>query len=151
MASGIPGVAQRRNNYGVTTSRATATLPQSTTGNLFSITGGRIIVTTIVGEVTVAIQNQANNTKLTATNVAASITTDICAVVSTANAAVGTLFGITGTFATAASLGTAVPQTNEIIVGPGFIRLDCAASNTGSMKWDLLWIPLDGTPVVAAV
>ena len=45
--------------------RATATLPQTTAEALYTITGGRILLVSIIGEVTTVIQTQANNTKLT--------------------------------------------------------------------------------------
>jgi hypothetical protein len=46
--------------------RATAALPATTTANIFTITGGRIIVRGLVGQVTTAIQAQANAVKIVA-------------------------------------------------------------------------------------
>lgn len=133
------------------TERAADTLPQTTTKALFTITGGRIMVFGIVGEVTVAIQNQANNTKLTL-DVATGTDVDLCAVLNIANAEVGTLYGVSGVFAEAMrGAGQALQgQTIPFALKPGDIDLNCAASNTGSVKWTLLWTPIDDGAYVAA-
>lgn len=133
------------------TERATDTLPQTTTAALFTISGGRIIVTQIIGEVTTAIQNQANNTKLTL-DVGTGTDVDLCAVLDIANDEVGTLYGITGTFSDAMlGAGQALrTQSFPIVLKPGDIDLNCAASNTGSVKWTLFWAPLDAGAYVAA-
>ena len=132
--------------------RATAALPQSAAAAIFNVTG-RVLLLGIVGRVTTAIQNQANNTKLTANPTAAgAASTDLCAVASIANDGVGTLYGITGTFATALQKGGAVMLSAlPVIVQAGTIDLDCAASNTGSVAWELFYLPLDaGSKVTAA-
>ncbi len=151
MASGISGRAQRANVYGPTVSRAAGNLAQTGTLNLFQITGGRIILTTLVGQVTTAIQAQANAVKLQAINAGATITTDMCTTVETNGLVVGTLLGITGTPSSAALVGAAVTQPNEMLIVPGFIRMNAAASNTGQMSWVLTYIPLDDGASVAAV
>jgi hypothetical protein len=124
--------------------RATQALPATTAEAIFTVTGGRIMVVQIVGEVTTAIQNQANNTKLVH-NVGTGTDQDICAVLDIANDEVGTLYGITGTFADAmiGSGQTLQEQHLGVILKPGTIDLDCAASNTGSVKWTLFYAPID--------
>jgi len=143
----------RATMLGARVDRAAATLPQTAAGALFNIVGGRVLMTAIVGEVTVAIQNQANNTKLTA-NPTTGTSVDICAVLSIANDEVGCLYGITGTFATAmvgANAGATVTPTTPVVLPVGTLDLDCAASNTGSVKWSLFYVPLDpGAYVTAA-
>ena len=132
--------------------RASAALPQTAAAAIFTITG-RVLLLGIVGRVTTAIQNQANNTKLTANPSASSVaSTDLCATASIANDAVGTLYGITGTFATALQKGGAIPlPALPVVLQAGTIDLDCSASNTGQVAWDLYYLPLDpGSKVVAA-
>jgi hypothetical protein len=133
------------------TERATDTLPASTTEDLFTITGGRIIVYQIVGEVTTVIQNQACNTKLTH-DVGTGTDSDICAVLNIANDEVGTLYGISGTFSDAMlGAGQALQgQTKPVVLKPGAIELSTAATKTGSVKWTLYWAPLDDGVSVAA-
>lgn len=138
---------------GIRVDRATATLPQTTAAALFNIVGGRVAITGILGEVTVAIQNQACNTKLTA-NPTTGTSVDLCAVLSIANDEVGCLYGITGTVGDAmvgANAGYAPLQARPLAVNVGTIDLDCAASNTGSVKWSIWYLPLDtGAYVTAA-
>lgn len=149
MASGTPGAQLRRINYGTIVQRATATLPQSTVGNLFNVVGGRVIITDIVGEVTTAIQAQADNTKLQSVPTTGP-TTDMCAVLDITGLAVGTLLGITGTPATALQSGSAIVQMNEMIAQVGIVKLNCAASNTGSIKWTVTYIPFDDAGTMTA-
>ena len=137
---------------GIRVQRATANLPQTAAAPIFTISGGRVLLRGIVGEVTTAIQNQANNTKLTANPTAAGATdTDICAVVDIANLGVGGLLGITGTFATAMQKGGAV-NVNPIgiVLVTGTLDLNCAASNTGQVKWTAYYMPLDSTARMVA-
>jgi hypothetical protein len=150
MASQISGTGMRA-VYGLRVDRAAANLPATTSGNLFSVSG-RILLTTIVGTVTTAIQAQANAVKLEAFLTAAAAATDMCATVDVNGLGLGRMLGITGTPTTAAVVGFAVPQNNEFIVnGPGFIRLNTAATNTGQMSWSVTYIPLDAGATVAAV
>lgn len=133
--------------------RATATLPQTAASALFTITGGRIMLVAIIGEVTTVIQTQANNTKLVFNPTAAGASTDLCAVLSTTALAVGTLLSITGTLATAMQSGVLMTlrQATPLILSEGTIDLDCAASNTGSVKWDLFYVPLSDDATLSLV
>lgn len=143
--------AALKEGLGIQVSRATAALPQTAAAAIFTVTG-RCLITGFLGEVTTAIQNQANNTKITA-NPTTGDSVDLCAVLNIANDGVGTFYGITGTFATAmVGAGVAAPFPSlPIVVDTGTIDLDCAASNTGSVAWDLWYIPLEaGAGIVAA-
>lgn len=119
-------------------------LPQTAAAAIFNITG-RVLLLSIEGVVgPTAIQNQANNTKLIA-NPTVGTDTDICAVVSTANAAIGTVAHITGTFANAMVLsanGAHVEQAGGVVLTAGTLDLSCAASNTGEMSWTAVYLPL---------
>ena len=132
------------------TERATDTLPQTAIETLFNVVAGRILLVQVLGEVTTVIQNQANNTKLTH-DPATGTSTDLCAVLDIANDEVGTLYGITGTAADAlvGTGQTLVSQARPVVLKPGEIDLDCAASNTGNVKWTLFWIPLDAGAYVS--
>jgi hypothetical protein len=138
---------------GVRVDRATATLPQSTYSSLFTVTGGRVAITQIIGEVTTVMQTQANNTKLTARPTTGTAV-DICAVLNTTADEVGCLYGISGLNSDAligVNAGALPGQLREVIVPVGTIDLDCAASNTGSVKWTVFYHCIDdGAAVVAA-
>ncbi|MFF7949134.1 hypothetical protein [Streptomyces griseorubiginosus] len=155
MSTLIQGDQLRSLLCGVKVQRATAALPQTTAGALFTITGGKVLITSLVGEVTTVIQTQADNTKLTFDPTDAGATQDLCAVLDITADAVGTLYSITGTPATAMQDALNFLPSNKvpaqpIVLKPGSILLDCAASNTGSVKWDLTYIPLDNGASVAA-
>lgn len=138
--------------------RTTANLPQTTASSIFRVSGGKVRVLSIVGEVTTVIQTQANNTKLQFASTSPGSTTDLCAVLDITAKAVGSLFSITGTLATAMKATTnnmIVPADNlatpGLVLGPGDIKLSCAASNTGQVKWTITYEPLDAGGGVAAV
>lgn len=139
--------------FGQKVSKATATLPQTTDGALFTITGGRILLLLIVGEVTVVIQTQANSTKLKLNPSATGADQDLCAGLDITADAVGELYTISGTVGDAlrSDLLIGLGMAEPLILSEGSIELDCAASNTGSVAWDLYYIPLDdGATVVSA-
>ena len=138
--------------------RATANLPQTADGALFRITGGKIRVLGIYGEVTTVIQTQANATKLKHNPSGTGSDVDLCATLDITADAVGTVYSITGTLATAmksTTLWLVVPADDiakpGLILGPGDIELDCAASNTGKVKWTLNYELVDSGANVAAV
>lgn len=140
---------------GAKVERPTAALPQTAAGALFTITGGRILLTGLIGEVTTVIQTQADNTKLTFDPTDAGATQDLCAVLDITADAVGTMYSITGTPATAMQDGLNFLSPNKLlaqpaILKPGSILLDCAASNTGSVKWTAFWVPVDGAARLVA-
>lgn len=133
--------------------RATAALPQSTQSALFTIAGGRIILTSILGEVTTAIQNQANGTQLVFNPSGTGADTDLCIDLDIDNDPVGTYYSLPAAVGSAMvdGLWTAAFLPVNRILGPGNIELDCAASNTGSVKWCMTYVPIDtGVTVVAA-
>lgn len=148
MSTLIQGDQIRALLLGVKVARATAALPQTAAAAIFNVVGGRIYLTSIVGEVTTVIQTQANATKLTFDPTATGATQDLCATTDITADAVGTVYGITGTPGTVLqdALNFLPPNKNlaqPIMLKPGDIVLDCAASNTGSVKWDAAYIPYD--------
>jgi hypothetical protein len=130
--------------------KAAATLPATGAQTLFTITGGRIVVVQILGEVTTAIQAQANATKLRH-NVTTGTDQDLCATLDITGDELGTLYGITGLFSDAMiGSGQAVPRMlRQIILKPGTIELVTAATNTGATKWSLFYRQLDRAASVA--
>jgi hypothetical protein len=151
----ISGDQLRSLLVGVRVARATAALPQTTTSTLFTISTGQVLLTSIFGEVTTVIQTQANNTKLTFDPTATGASQDMCAVLDITADAVGTIYSITGTAATALQDSLNWVPSNKmlaqpILLKPGAILLDCAASNTGSVKWTASYIPYEPGASMAA-
>ncbi len=138
--------------FGERVDRAAATLPQTTQEALFTIAGGRVLLLGLLGEVTTIIQTQANNTKLIA-NPTTGSDVDICAALDITADEVGCLYSISG-LNTDALIGLnagAVPgMVRPVILPIGTLDLDCAASNTGAIKWSALWVPWDTGAVLTA-
>ncbi len=133
--------------------RATANIPQSTTYSVFTILNGRIMLIQIVGEVTTVIETQANATKLVS-NPTTGSSEDMCATLDITADEAATLYGITGTVSDAlvgVDAGLVESQGKALILPVGTIDLVCAASNTGQVKWEVWYVPLDaGALVVSA-
>jgi len=147
------GSSLRTIGFGTRVERATATLPATATGSLFTVAGGRVLITNIVGEVTTSIQAQANAIKLVATPTVGTVN-DLCATVESNGLALGGLLSITGLAADVMvkSTGGGISGLrNPVVVATGAIGLNTAATNTGSVKWVVTYVPLDdGATVVAA-
>lgn len=154
MTTLIQNSALRLIDAGVMVSRATATLPATTLGHIFTVTGGRILVRYLVGEVTTVIQTQACTVKVTSTPTTGTAV-DLCAASSSISALeVGGKLGLPAAAATAMVTGNAggiLTALASWVVPIGSIDITTSATNTGSVKWDLIYVPLDnGATVVAA-
>lgn len=136
---------------GVKVSRAAAALPQTAQEALFNVVGGRVVLLAIIGEVTTVIQTQADNAKLIS-NPTTGPDADLCANLDITADAVGTLYGISGTFGDAmvGSGGAAPMPARPVVIPEGTIDLNTSANNTGAIKWDLYWFPLDPGAYVEA-
>lgn len=144
--------AYRKSAFGQRVSRATATLPQTATGDLFTVASGFVLVTGLVGIVTTNIQAQANAVKLVATPTTGAVN-DLSATVDINGLAAGGLLvptGLAGDALVKSTGGGASNLRNPIVVAPGKIQLNTAASNTGSVRWILTYVPLDDAATVAA-
>ena len=150
-ASNFDSDAATKLSLGTSVERAAANLPQSTTGNLFTITGGRILLTGVLGEVTTVIETQANNAKLVFDPTITGSNVDLCANLNISADVVGSLYTITGTAANAMVDGLGVvAMASPWVLQAGAIALTCSASNTGQVKWKIWYMPLDAGVTVAA-
>jgi len=137
------GRARKRRNLGLTVNRVTSTLPATTYGALFNIKGGRVALTSIIGEVTTAIQGQTTTIAITATPTVGTAVA-IGAALDTNADAVGSLYGI-GVYAAAMIGGkgaAAIPST-PIALNTGTLGITTGATSTGSIQWSVTYIPLD--------
>lgn len=139
---------------GVMVSRATATLPAGTLGHLFTISGGRIVVKYLIGEVTTVIQAQACTVKVTGTPTTGTAVDWSAVSASISGLEVGGKFSLPAAAATALVTGNAggvIAKGADWIASVGTIDITTSATNTGSVKWDLIYVPMDiGASVVAA-
>ena len=145
-----PTTSKALGHLGLSVERLAKDLPQATDETLFRVSGGKVLVTSIIGEVTTVIQTQANNTKLKV-NPTTGSDADLCAVLDITADAIKTLYVCTGTLANAlvASIGVALLQATPWVLDVGDIELDCAASNSGQVKWLITYAPLDGGVIEA--
>lgn len=158
MAVLIQGDQLRTILLGRQVDRPTATLPQSTDQAIFSVTGGRVLLTSLVGQVTTAIgAGTTPDLKIKYNPTATGSDFDLCTAVSIASDAVGQAYYIAGNVASVGALlvGGAVGQANPVFSQPllvpaGDIEIDMDESVTGSVRWTVTYIPYDNGASVAA-
>lgn len=152
----LSGPQVRMIGLGTKVDKASATLPATTVQTLFTVTGGRILLTSILGEVTTAVQAQANATKLQSVPTTGS-TVDLCATKDITGLEAGGLLSLTPDL-DATPFSVALQQQNAgaitipmvgIIIPIGLIKLNCAATNTGATKWSMTYIAYDDGASVA--
>jgi len=140
-------------SLGQAVTKTSLAITGATTKPIFTVAGGRVLITSFVGVVTTAIQAQANATKIVATPTVGTVN-DLSATVETNGDIVGTLYGLTGLAADAMvkSTGGGVSNLrNFICVNSGVIGVNTAASSTGAVTYTCTYVPLDdGATVVAA-
>lgn len=126
--------------------------------NLFTITGGKVIVTMLLGMVTTAFGSTTANTKLQFDPTATGSTFDLCTTTDTASDAIGQTYTIAGDVETPGALlvAGAVGQANPVFPKPlllttGTVILNMSADpGVGASQWYITYVPLDSTAVVAA-
>lgn len=156
-------------NLGIRVSRASATLPQTASSAIFNVSGGKVMITSLIGEVTVALGATATSLNLTYTPTSGAAA-DLCAATVCTSDAVGTLYGITSGVATdlmcvqsVSSIGGTPVAASEvpnvtyvqnmwrpIVVRAGALNLKASGSDTGEIKWVLTYLPVDAGAAVAA-
>ncbi len=154
MTTLIKNVDVRTIALGINVSRATSNLPATAALNIFTVSGGRILVVSLVGEVTTVIQAQACTVKVTSTPTAGSAV-DLSAVsASISGLEVGGKLTLPAAAATALVTGNAggvIGRQANWVIPAGSLSYTTSATNTGQIKWDLTYVPLDaGAQVVAA-
>lgn len=144
--------AFRKARLGLQVLQPAKTVPQNTLSALFTVAGGRVIVTSIVGEVTTVIGGTTPSAKLVA-NPTVGADTDIVTAVAITSDAVGNLYGVSTVGGALGVLESAAPIPQEpFAVKAGTIDLHVSAADaTGAIKWSLTYVPLDdGASVTAA-
>lgn len=140
--------------WGARVDRATATLPASTLGNLYTVAGGRVMVSLLIGQVTTVIQSQATTIKVTSTPTTGSAV-DLSGTVDCNGLEVGGLLTVIGTFATALGKqnagGAQGLNLSPIVVPAGSIGITTGATSSGSIKWSIFYHPLDDGAYIVAI
>jgi hypothetical protein len=133
---------------GILATKATGTLTNATTG-LFTIAGGLVAVTSIVGRVTTAI-TVANTYKLQH-HPTAGTTKDLCASadIGTTDTILGEVFVLTGLATDAIALGSKGTKAPFIILETGSIE-QVSSGTDGAITWYVTWAPIDDAATLVA-
>lgn len=155
MSTQLKGAAVRQLALGIQVVRAAALQPGTAYGALFNILGGKVLVTSLIGEVIVATPATANVVKVTGTPTTGTAV-DWTTTTSTASKEVGSTIALPnaagGALAVAnAGGGLAVDPTGYVAqIGTVGITTSGTAA-TGTITWSLTYVPLDtGASVTAA-
>jgi len=145
-----PNKAFAQGILGQTVSKSTGTLA-ATTIPLFTIAGGLVLVTSIVGRVTTAI-TVANSYKLQH-NPTAGTSKDLCSAtdIGTTDTVLGEIFVVLLDAAAALAVGARGQKSGlGIPMDTGQIE-SVSAGTDGVIKWYVTWVPIDdGATLVAA-
>jgi hypothetical protein len=152
MSNFIAGKVLRELELGLKVERATANI--TTGSSLFTISGGRIRLNLLVGEVTTVMETKTINFKLSA-NPTVGTTVDLCANLDLSADEAGTMYTIAGNNPATAmqrgESGVVIDQAGKPIIAAGTIEATVGATHTGSIKWTLFYVPIDdGASVEAA-
>jgi hypothetical protein len=140
--------------------KATGTVVINTT-TLFNITGGRIVLTSLVGRVTTAIGATVSNCKLVYNPTAAGTSFDLCTAVAIESDAVEQTYHLASTSTDAApgalivtgAVGQASPGilTYPYILQAGALEQNLSADPVGgAITWSVTWFPYDNGAALAA-
>lgn len=137
-------------NLGQRAQKSTGTLAASTVP-LFTIAGGRVLLTAIYGLVEVSI-TVANSYKLQSNPTASGATTsDMCTAtdIGTTDTPAGDILGITAPGSAMARGGVVATLGNPLVLPVGQIE-SVSAGTDGSILWVVNWVPLDSGATLAA-
>ena len=138
---------------GRSVARATLVLAAATTA-IFTIAGGRVLLTNIIGSITTVIGGAANYYLQHNPTVVTSTTAALCAALNINAYDVGDVLGITGIPTDAmipgAAAGSAPSMTMPMILTAGAIEAVCDAAPGGAVLWTVWYKPLDDAGYVVA-
>lgn len=154
--------------YGAVVTGGAKTLPASTTGHIFSVNNGRVIVTTLTGVVSTAIQAQATTLSVGNTPTGGSASTaSFCATLDLTGKTVGTSLavpqakasallssGADGTLlwnTTSGAQGVPVVSGGLLLVPAGTIDVTTVATSTGAITWTVTYVAYDPGASITAL
>lgn len=146
----IQGYQLREIGFGVQVLKAAQTTPQTATANLFTVAGGAVLVTSLLGQISTLTPATTNTLALgTAPTTGTAATGGIASAVSIASLEAGTWVGVqpssakAGALVVGANAGAALFVQTPFVVPAGTITWTTTGSATGGMKWYLTYVPLD--------
>jgi hypothetical protein len=134
-----------------------AALVTAATVNLFTITGGRVLMTGFLGEVVVAIAATATTLQIThlTTDVTAVVTPLCIASADIASYAAGRMFALPAAVGGVLTVSTGSSAMewlapNYVLKTGGLQLVGSAAPATGTIKWSMWYVPVDDGAYVEA-
>lgn len=150
MSNYTKGTVFRETQFGFLVTKTALALPQTATSTLYTVAGGNVLVTGLLGLVSTAVGATATTLALgtvptTGTPESAGIATATAITSSEAGTWVGVLASSAkgGALAVGSDAGKAVFLQTPFAVPPGTITWTTSASDTGAMSWYLTYVPLD--------
>jgi hypothetical protein len=152
------GLQLRERNYGLIVPNVAKTVPSSATGTIFTVVG-RILLTSLVGQVSTAIVGTPTLSVGVTPTGGASAPTALCTATSISGAAVGTILCLPKLQASAlivsasgvgSTMGNPLDTGGLCLVSAGAITITTSAAATGAITWSLQYMPWDATAVVTA-
>lgn len=149
MSTIIAGSQLRTINLGPRVTKATGTLTVATLP-LFTISGGLVAVTSLVGRVTTAI-TVAGTSKLQH-NPTAGTTVDLCAAtdLGTTDTVVGEILVVDGLKTSTFVLGALAMQKWPVLMDTGQIEQVTATGADGAITWSITYVPVDDSATIVA-
>lgn len=155
MTTIIQGSQLRKLLYGTAVSNAAGkTVPQAATSTIFTVTGGRVLVTGLFGKVTTIIAGTTPSAKIVSTPTVGTAV-DVSSATAITGKEVGALLGLAGTVGTALNVqnaGAGAGLPSPVVIPAGTLGVNVSAADaTGAIQWTLTYVPLDdGAAVTAA-
>lgn len=146
------GTAYFKMLLGLKVARAAATLPATAQTPYFTVAGGKVLITGLIGIVTTIVQAQATTVQLIATPTVgtpvnlSNATGDLNAKEVGSTICLATTLG--GTLVVAVAGANTFPIGNYFVVQTGTIDFKTGATSTGATKWYLSYLPLDAGATV---
>lgn len=154
MTTILQGTQLRQIDLGTKVDRTAAVLPATATGHLFQVTGGKVVVTSLIGEVTTVCDGTATTVKITSTPTTGTAV-DLSSTTAVTSKEVGALISLPLTLGGALIVNNAgagqIPGALGFVVPIGYIDCITSATNTGAVKWYVTYIPYDDGASIAAV
>lgn len=157
MASMVKGAKERQLALGFKVEEPAAVLPATATSHIFLISGGRVVVTSLVGQVTTVCSGTATTVSLgTTPTVGTANTTGLSTATAITSLEVGSLVSLPltkGALQVGSNGGAGVQIMGDggLVVPAGNIDITTSATNTGAFKWTLTYYPFDDGAFVTAV
>lgn len=141
-------------HLGIHVAKAAATLPSSTTQDIFTVAGGRVLVKALLGEVTTLVGTGTTPDLQVQMDPTVGTTIDVATDVQIGDDEVGTLYYVEGDGTALIPISSGYGQAaagQGFILPAGTLQIVTSETTTGATKWDIFYVPLDdGAYIVSA-